>query len=201
MKLKVLVALSLLTFFGSALTIITIAALGPGPAQVNQAIQKGNSNNSQNQVANKPAPEPTPAPTPTPPPVVTPTPAPTPAAPAPTPAPAPAPKPTPVPKPTPAPPPPPPPPGCGSPGGACSSGQIAAHNSQGDCWVVYNGGYYIVTSYVSRHPGGRGVFNSTVCGQDIAGFLNGSQSSNGSKHSHSSSAYSILQSYYVGPVG
>ena len=122
--------------------------------------------------------------------------------PPPSPSPNPSPNPSPTPPPTPPPPtpPPPPPPSCGSPGGTCTSAQVATHNSQSSCWVVYNGGYYIVTSYVNQHPGGKSVFNSSTCGQNITGYLNGSQSTGGQQHHHSSTAYTILNSYYVGPV-
>jgi len=121
----------------------------------------------------------------TPAPVVTPTPTPTPA-PTPTPTPTPAPTPTPI--------------ACGSAGGVCTSAQVAAHNTAGNCWQIYNGGYYIVTSYVSKHNGGASVFNSQTCGHDITGYLNGSQSTAGKTRKHSSAAYSTLQSYYVGKV-
>lgn len=121
--------------------------------------------------------------------------------PTPTPTPTPSPTPSPSPSPTPPPPPPPPPPpGCGSAGGACTNAQVAAHNSQTNCWIIYNGGYYIVTSYVGQHPGGKSVFNSSTCGRNITGYLNGSQSSAGQNHSHGSTAYNVLNSYYVGPV-
>ncbi len=104
---------------------------------------------------------------------------------------------TPTPTPTPTP---PPAPSCGSAGGACTSSEVATHNSQSNCWGIYNGGYYILTSYVSKHPGGKSVFNSTSCGKDFTGYMNGSSSVSGQKKKHSSSAYSVLASYYVGPM-
>ncbi len=97
-------------------------------------------------------------------------------------------------------PPPPSQPACGSSGGPCSAAQVASHNSQGNCWVIYSGNYYIVTSYVNQHPGGTSVFNSSTCGHDITGYLNGSQSTVGQRKNHPGSAYSILNSYKVGPV-
>jgi hypothetical protein len=57
-----------------------------------------------------------------------------------------------------------------------------------------------VTSYVNSHPGGQAVFNSNTCGHDITSYLNGSASSAGQRHSHSSSAYAVLNSYFIGPV-
>ncbi len=93
-----------------------------------------------------------------------------------------------------------PPAGCGQSGGACTTAQVATHNSASNCWVIYNNSYYIVTSYVSQHNGGSSVFNSATCGHDITGYLNGSASTAGKQHTHSSSSYTILNSYKVGPV-
>lgn len=89
---------------------------------------------------------------------------------------------------------------CGQPNGVCTSAQVAAHASQGDCWMIYNGYYYIVTSYVNNHPGGRGVFNTTSCGRDITGYMNGSASTGGKQHNHNNSAYNVLNSYRIGQV-
>lgn len=91
-------------------------------------------------------------------------------------------------------------PSCGSPGGICSAAQVASHNTAANCWVIYNAGYYIVTSYVKAHPGGTAVFNSSTCGKDITSYLNGSAATAGAQHRHSTSAYNTLNSYYVGKV-
>lgn len=66
--------------------------------------------------------------------------------------------------------------------------------------MIYNGYYYIVTAYVNNHPGGRGVFNTSSCGHDITSYMNGSASTGGQRHSHSSGAYSVLNSYRIGQV-
>lgn len=126
-----------------------------------------------------PSPTPAGAKTPTPTPVKTATPAPTP---------------VPTSSPTPA------PIACGSPGGACTAAQVATHNSAGNCWVIYNGWYHIVTGFVNSHPGGTSVFNSSTCGQNIAAYLSGSASTAGKQNNHTQSAYTILNSYKVGPV-
>ncbi|MFO0955717.1 MAG: cytochrome b5-like heme/steroid binding domain-containing protein [Candidatus Saccharibacteria bacterium] len=91
-------------------------------------------------------------------------------------------------------------PACGSAGGACTTAQVATHNSQSNCWVIYNGGYYNVTAYVNAHPGGKSVFSSTTCGHDITAYLNGNSSVAGQQHKHANSAYTVLNSYYVGKV-
>lgn len=92
------------------------------------------------------------------------------------------------------------PPNCGQSGGTCTAAQVATHNSSSNCWVTYNGYYYIVTSYISNHPGGQSVFNSTTCGHDITAYMNGSASAAGKKHGHSNGAYNSLNSYRIGQV-
>lgn len=90
---------------------------------------------------------------------------------------------------------------CGEVGGSCTVAEIAKHNSLNDCWVMYNGSYYNVTSYANNHPGGPEVFDSRSCGKDITSYLNGTASNNG-QHKHSSGAYRDLESptYKIGPV-
>jgi len=95
----------------------------------------------------------------------------------------------------------PPPVACGQAGGSCTAAEVAGHNSRTDCWVIYDGYYYIVTSYVNSHPGGTQAFTSQTCGVDITAYLNGSIAPAGTqRHSHSATAYSILNSYKVGQV-
>ncbi len=145
--------------------------------------------------------------TPTPAPVgTTKTPTPTPggagggSTPAPTHTSTPTPAPTKTPAPTLTPAPTPPPVSCGQAGGTCTAAQVATHNAKTNCWVIYSGWYYVVTSYVNAHPGGTSVFNSATCGHDISSYMNGSASTGGRQHSHSGSAYTILNSYKVGQV-
>lgn len=89
---------------------------------------------------------------------------------------------------------------CGQSGGTCTAAQVAAHATQGDCWMIYNGYYYIVTSYLNNHPGGRSVFNTSSCGRDITAYMNGSASTGGQQHRHSGGAYNVLNSYRIGQV-
>lgn len=107
------------------------------------------------------------------------------------------PAPTPVPTSKPATPAPTPvPPKCTA-GGSCTSAEVAVHNSAGNCWVIYGGKVYNVTSFVNNHPPGPAYFTSQTCGHDITAYMNGSQTVSGlKKHNHSSSAYSILNSYW-----
>lgn len=93
-------------------------------------------------------------------------------------------------------------PSCGSPGGVCSSAQVATHNSAGNCWVIYGGSYYIITNYVNKHNGGSGAFTSSTCGHDNTAYMDGTTNAGTSvsKHRHSNSAYNTLNSYKVGAV-
>ena len=73
--------------------------------------------------------------------------------------------------------------------------QAASHSVSTDCWITISSKIYNVTSYLSIHPGGRNVI-ITYCGKDATvGF----QTKNGGG-SHSSYAYSLLPTYYVGDI-
>ena len=89
---------------------------------------------------------------------------------------------------------------CGDKGQSCTTEEIAMHNAASDCWVIYDGNYYDVTSYVREHEGGSAVFNDETCGQDIQKYLEGTASSAGRQNQHGSSAYRDLEQYLVGPV-
>lgn len=89
---------------------------------------------------------------------------------------------------------------CGVKGGSCTTAAIAKHNSKTDCWVIYEGNYFDVTSFVTSHEGGSAVFNNSTCGKDIKSFLSGQQSSAGRTNQHSASAYSLLEQFLVGKV-
>lgn len=111
------------------------------------------------------------------------------------------PSPTPSPTPAPAPAPTPPAPACGS-GGNCSAAQVASHNTQANCWVIYNNKVYNVTGFVSRHPGGRQVFNSNTCGRDISQYLAGTREpTSGDQFKHTSGDISDINPYFVANLG
>jgi cytochrome b involved in lipid metabolism len=87
---------------------------------------------------------------------------------------------------------------CGS-GGTCTSAQVTQHSSPSNCWVIYASKVYNISSYTGgSHPGGSSVFNSSSCGSDITSYLNGSASTAGQQHPHSSSAYADLSSFFIG---
>lgn len=92
---------------------------------------------------------------------------------------------------------PPAPPACGS-GGNCTSAQVASHNTQSNCWVIYNNKVYNVTTFVSRHEGGSQVFNSNTCGKDIGQYLSGTREpTSGLRHTHTSSDISDINPYFI----
>lgn len=70
-------------------------------------------------------------------------------------------------------------------GSGYTMADVQKHGSSNGCWVVYNGNIYQLGSYSSSHPGG-----SVGCGTDITSRIN-------SSHNHSSSAMSLLQSYFL----
>lgn len=89
---------------------------------------------------------------------------------------------------------------CGT-GGACTTVEIAKHNSRNDCWVYLSpiNKVYDVTEYVSspqNHPGGNVIV--PYCGKNIYGpFISGT--SGGTRHG-SSVLNGILDEYYLGPL-
>lgn len=91
---------------------------------------------------------------------------------------------------------------CGQKGGTCTVAEISSRNSKSSCWVIYDGSYYDVTKFISEHDGGAGAFTEATCGNDITNYLSGATNSGTDvkKNKHSSSAYSILETYKVGPV-
>jgi len=90
---------------------------------------------------------------------------------------------------------------CGQ-GGTCTAAEVAAHNSQSDCWVRLGFKAYNVTPYVNSHPGGRNAFDSSTCGTDITAQMQGQagSSSLSKKKNHDQSAYNTLNSYFVANI-
>lgn len=80
--------------------------------------------------------------------------------------------------------------------------EIAKHNKQTDCFLLISGKVYNITSFFGSHPGGNGVMAQT-CGTDAtAAYLtkDPNATASGSRSSHSSSATSMLTSYYIGDL-
>lgn len=72
---------------------------------------------------------------------------------------------------------------------------VAAHNTQNDCWIVVSNKVYSVASYIPIHPGGpTRIIN--VCGTDATTPFN----TRGGTGSHSTTAKNLLAGFYVGDI-
>ena len=68
-----------------------------------------------------------------------------------------------------------------------ASSEVAKHNSEKDCWVtLYQRKIYNVTGFLDQHPGGADII-LPYAGKDVTEIM-----SNTDSHSHSESAYEML---------
>lgn len=74
-----------------------------------------------------------------------------------------------------------------------TSAELAKHNSSNSCWLLISGKIYDVTTFLRQHPGGTSSILPT-CGTDATTAY----ASRGGTGSHSSSAYAMLDAYYIG---
>lgn len=74
--------------------------------------------------------------------------------------------------------------------------QIAAHNSQKDCYLLIAGKVYDVTSYIYDHPGGADYIIN-FCGVDSTEAYN---TKGGKGVPHSSAADADLSGFYIGDL-
>lgn len=75
-----------------------------------------------------------------------------------------------------------------------ATADVAAHNTEKSCYVTIGNKVYDVTEFVSDHPGG-GDLILEYGGKDVADILKDEIS-----HTHSDSAYEILDEYHIGYV-
>jgi cytochrome b involved in lipid metabolism len=73
--------------------------------------------------------------------------------------------------------------------------EVSKHSSSSDCWMIIEGKVYDVTSYFGYHPGGNSTL-SAYCGKEATEAFQTKGRSGG--NDHSSYAYSLLPSYYIG---
>ena len=73
---------------------------------------------------------------------------------------------------------------------------VGKHASASDCWIVVSGKVYSVASYISMHPGGRSAILNQCGGDATTAFT-----TQGGGGRHSSTAYSLLNTFLVGSVG
>lgn len=55
--------------------------------------------------------------------------------------------------------------------------QVATHKDATSCWSIVNGNVYDLTSWITKHPGGRGSILG-ICGKDGASAFQGQHGSN-----------------------
>lgn len=68
--------------------------------------------------------------------------------------------------------------------------EIAKHNTSSDCYLIVKNKVYSVSSYVSKHPGGRGkIINN--CGKEVSGVF---------ASIHSNFAWNLLNDFYIGDL-
>lgn len=73
---------------------------------------------------------------------------------------------------------------------------VSQHSSPSDCWIIVTDKVYSVAGYISMHPGGRTAITSQ-CGKDATSAF----TSRGGTGKHSSSAWSLLNTFLVGALG
>jgi cytochrome b involved in lipid metabolism len=77
-----------------------------------------------------------------------------------------------------------------------NSKEVAKHNTNADCWLIINNKVYNVSDYASSHPGGaRNILN--YCGKEATEAFD---TKGGRGDTHSSSAYNLLNKYYIGDL-
>lgn len=69
---------------------------------------------------------------------------------------------------------------------------VANHKTLEDCWVVHEGKVFDVTDFVMDHPGGEDLI-MRFAGKDMGGIME-----DPAEHSHSESAYELLEEYLIG---
>ena len=67
-------------------------------------------------------------------------------------------------------------------------GEVAAHASADDCWLVIDGGVYDVTDFIPNHPGGEAILKG--CGRDATQMFS----------QHPTKAKDMLPDFKIGEV-
>ena len=69
---------------------------------------------------------------------------------------------------------------------------VAEHNTENDCWVIYDNGVYDITNYVAEHD--RYMDIRSWCGTDITEAF---ETKDGTGRDHKSSSYALLETFYI----
>lgn len=72
--------------------------------------------------------------------------------------------------------------------------QVARHNTEDSCWVIYKDKVYNVTEFIKDHPGGDELILN-YAGKDVTAIMKDVL-----EHEHSDAAYEILQDYFIGHI-
>lgn len=76
-----------------------------------------------------------------------------------------------------------------------SSVEISKHNNINDCWIIIENKVYVVSNFLSRHPGGGGLI-TPYCGKDATQpFL-----TKDGRGNHSAAAFRLLGFIYIGDI-
>lgn len=74
-------------------------------------------------------------------------------------------------------------------------GELSLHNTNDDCWVVYDGKVYDLSSYLPMHD--RYLNIRDWCGKDMTEDF---QTKAELKEDHKESSYRLLENYYIGDL-
>lgn len=74
---------------------------------------------------------------------------------------------------------------------------LPTHNNKADCWIAIDNKIYNVTDYLYQHPGGAEIMVK-YCGQDASQAF--ASKDKFIPQDHSSTAYAMLASYYIGDL-
>jgi cytochrome b involved in lipid metabolism len=85
-----------------------------------------------------------------------------------------------------------------TPKGSFTLDDVAKHSSADDCWLVIEDKVYEVSSYVSKHPGGKEIIRG--CGKDATVLFNTRPDTVRDGTSHSSFARSVLEDFKIGEL-
>ena len=72
------------------------------------------------------------------------------------------------------------------------SSSLSSHSQISDCWVVWKGNAYDVTSWSTKHPGGKDVY-TPYCGKTGTGFETAFQGQHGSSKDSSLTTNLVLK--------
>ena len=73
-----------------------------------------------------------------------------------------------------------------------SKSDVADHNKDGDCWVIFEGKVYNVSEYMGKHPGGADILIENSSGKDATEAY--------MEADHTKRAREMVLKYYIGDL-